>query len=146
MDNQPPVTASTPNQTKNIVIIEDETFIADIYAREFTKAGFQVKVANDGPSGLKLLTEERFDILLLDIMLPGMHGLEVLRQWRIKNPSSNMPVLLLTNLGQDEVIKEAFNLGAQGYLIKSSYTPQQVVAEVKNALSGQPPKNPIPAS
>lgn len=135
------------NPTANIIlIVEDETFIADIYAREFTKAGYRVKIASDGQTGLKIMTEEKFDLLLLDIMLPGMHGLEVLRQWRIKNPTSTMPILLLTNLGQDEVIKEAFNLGAQGYLIKSSYTPQQVVQEVRNALSGQASKTPPPAA
>lgn len=129
---------------KKILLIEDETFIADIYARELTKAGFQVRVAPDGTSGFQALQEETFDLLLLDIMLPGMHGLELLRQWRIKYPESTMPVILLTNLGQDEVIKEGFNLGAKGYLIKASYTPKQVVAEVVNALSGKAPGSSIP--
>lgn len=119
---------------KKIIIVEDETFIADIYSHELTKAGFEVKTAKDGDAGLKLLESEEFDLLLLDIMLPGIHGLELLKQWRVKHPQSKMPVLLLTNLGQDEVIKEAFSLGAQGYLIKASYTPQQVVTEVQNAL------------
>lgn len=119
---------------KKILIIEDETFIADVYSHELTKAGFSVKTAKDGPSGLKALEEENFDLLLLDIMLPGIHGLELLKQWRVKHPASKMPVLVLTNLGQDEVIKEAFTLGAQGYLIKASYTPNQMVTEVQNAL------------
>lgn len=129
-------------QSKRIIIIEDESFIADIYAHELTKAGFEVRIENNGVAGLQALEKEQFDLLLLDIMLPGMHGLELLRQWRIKHPNSTMPVLLLTNLGQDEVIKEAFALGAQGYLIKASYTPQQVVAEVANALQSQAKPNP----
>jgi len=119
---------------QKILIIEDESFIADIYSHELTKSGFEVKVENNGLEGLKALEGGGFDLLLLDIMLPGMHGLEILKQWRTKNPDAKLPVLLLTNLGQDEVIKEAFALGAQGYLVKASYTPQQVVAEVKNAL------------
>lgn len=127
---------------KKIIIIEDETFIADIYAREFTKAGFEVKVANDGQKGLQMLESETFDLLLLDIMLPGIHGLEVLKQWKAKYPESNMPVILLTNLGQDEVIKEAFALGASGYLIKASYTPQQIVTEVQNTLQN-PANKPV---
>lgn len=133
-----------PN-AKKILIIEDEAFIADIYARELTKAGFLVKIANDGMQGMQMLESETFDLLLLDIMLPGMHGLELLRQWRLKYPTSAMPVLLLTNLGQDEVIKEAFSLGAQGYLVKASYTPQQVVTEVQNTLQNPPtkPVNPV---
>lgn len=124
--------------SKKILLIEDETFIADIYARELTKAGFNVKVVGNGNDGLKLLQEERFDLLLLDIMLPGMHGLEVLRQFKLKHPNSTIQIVLLTNLGHEEVIKEAFSLGAQGYLIKASYTPKQVVSEVSNVLTGKP--------
>lgn len=126
---------------KKILLIEDEAFIADIYERELAKAGFEVKVVGEGKAGLETLEKESFDLLLLDIMLPGMHGLELLREWRIRNPKSTMPIILLTNLGQDEVIKEAFTLGAQGYLIKASYTPQQVVTEVQNTLQKPPPTN-----
>lgn len=132
-------------QPKRILLIEDENFIADIYARELTKEGFEVKIVGDGVNGLKALETESFDLLLLDIMLPGMHGLELLRQWKIKHPDSNMPVILLTNLGQDEVIKEGFTLGARGYLIKASYTPKQIVTEVANALSGKAPGAPTSA-
>jgi len=122
---------------KKILLVEDETFIADLYSRQLTKAGFDVKTTNDGISGLKDLESADFDLLLLDIMLPGMNGLELLKQWRTKQPKSTMPVLLLTNLGQDEVIKEGFALGAQGYLIKAGYTPEQVVNEVQNVLAGK---------
>lgn len=126
----------SPNQ-KNILIIEDEQFIAEIYSRELTKAGFLVNIAPDGLVGLQMLQSQSFDLLLLDIMLPGMHGLELLKHWKSKFPDSKMPILLLTNLGQEEVIKEAFSFGATGYFIKASYTPQQIVAEVQNVLSGK---------
>lgn len=127
-----------PSQAK-ILITEDETFIADLYSHVLQKAGFQVKTANDGQAALNTLSAEQFNLMLLDIMMPGMNGLEVLRQWKLKNPQSTMIVLLLTNLGQDSVIKEGFELGAQGYLIKSSMTPEQVVVEVQNALKASPP-------
>lgn len=133
-----------PTNAKKILLVEDEGFIADLYTHELTKNGFQVKVASDGLLGLQFLQQETFDLLLLDIMLPGMHGLELLRQWRTKFPDSKMPVILLTNLGQEEVIKEAFTLGAKGYLIKASYTPQQVATEVLNALSQTTPVAPNP--
>lgn len=123
--------------TKKILLIEDEVFISDLYSRQLSKAGFDVKVANDGPSGLKTLEEDKFDLLLLDIMLPGMNGLELLKKWRAKEPKNDMPVLLLTNLGQDEVIKEGFSLGVQGYLIKAGYTVEQIINEVRNALAGK---------
>ncbi|MBI2021261.1 response regulator [Candidatus Daviesbacteria bacterium] len=120
---------------KRILIIEDEHFIADLYNRVMTKAGLQVKIALNGKDGLELLEQENFDLLLLDILLPDMNGLEVLRRWKLKKPDSKMIILLLTNLGQDAVIKEGFVLGAQGYLVKASYTPDQVVTEVINALA-----------
>lgn len=127
-----------------ILLVEDEKFIADLYSSQLQKAGFEIKVANDGLTGLQMLSTEQFDLLLLDIMLPGMNGLELLRDFKSKNPNSKMVVLLLTNLGQDAVIKEGFDLGAQGYLIKASYTPDQVVQEVKNALSGKSAGTPNP--
>lgn len=130
--------------SKKILIVEDEAFIADLYARQLTLAGYQVRVANDGQMGLQVLEQEAFDLLLLDIMLPGINGLELLRQWRGKHPENQMPVLLLTNLGQDAVIKEGFTLGAQGYLIKASYTPDQIVNEVRNALAGKQAGSPNP--
>lgn len=135
---------------KKILIIEDEVFIAEIYSRELSKAGFTVSTASDGLTGLEALEKDHYDLLLLDILLPNMHGLEVLRQWKVKHPIEKMAVLLLTNLGQDEVIKEAFALGANGFLIKASYTPKQVVSEVVNVLNGQPvggtPQTPSPAA
>ncbi len=130
---------------KKILLVEDEDFIRELYVRQLTKAGFQVKYAVDGTSGLETLKTEKFDLLLLDIMLPGMNGLQLLREYKTQNPNSTMITILLTNLGQEAVIKEGFELGAQAYLIKASYTPDQVVNEVKNALFGgqpTPPPNP----
>ena len=133
---------------KKILLVEDEDFIRELYVRQLTKSGFNVKTAVDGQSGLDTLKTETFDLLLLDIMLPGMNGLQLLREFKAQNPNSTMIVILLTNLGQEAVIKEGFELGAQAYLIKASYTPDQVVTEVKNALSGgqpTPPPSPTPA-
>lgn len=132
---------------KKILLVEDEDFIRELYTRQLTKAGFTVKSAADGQSGLETLKAEAFDLLLLDIMLPGMNGLQLLREFKTQNPNSPMMTILLTNLGQEAVIKEGFELGAQAYLIKASYTPDQVVNEVKNALfgSGQPTPPPTPA-
>lgn len=131
---------------KKVLLVEDEDFIRDLYVRQLSKAGFQVKSAADGQIGLDMLKNETFDLLLLDIMLPGINGLQLLREFKTQNPNSSMVTILLTNLGQEAVIKEGFELGAQAYLIKASYTPDQVVNEVKNALMGgsqpTPPPNP----
>lgn len=121
-----------------ILLVEDEPSIRDLYSRQLTKAGHLVIAAEDGTKGLEQLKTTVFDILLLDIMLPGLNGLQVLREFKSLNPSAPTKVILLTNLGQDTVIKEGFSLGANAYLIKASYTPDQVVAEIQNLLTGQP--------
>jgi DNA-binding response OmpR family regulator len=126
------------NTPSRIIIIEDEVFIADLYARQLTKAGYLVKTVNDGTAGLQELNQSEYDLLLLDIMLPGLNGLEILRQFKLTHPQSKMIIFLLTNLGQDTVIKEAFQLGANGYLIKAAYTPDQILVEVKKALDAAP--------
>lgn len=133
-------------QNKKILLVEDEDFIRELYVRQLTKEGFLVKSAPDGQTGLNLLKTESFDLLLLDIMLPGMNGLQLLREFKTQNPNSPMVTILLTNLGQEAVIKEGFELGAQAYLIKASYTPDQVVNEVKNALSGGQPTPTVPST
>lgn len=127
---------------KKILLVEDEDFIRSLYQRQLQKAGFEVYTAVDGATGLNMLKTQTFDLLLLDIMLPGMNGLQLLKEFKTQNPNSPMITILLTNLGQEAVIKEGFELGAQAYLIKASYTPDQVVAEVKNALSGGQPTPP----
>lgn len=120
------------------LIIEDEQFIRDIYKRQLEKAGIAVDGFGNGTEGLQAISQNKYDIILLDIMLPDLNGLEILKQIK-QNPSlKNIPVIMLTNLGQDEVIKEGFALGAQGYFIKASYTPDQIVQEVKKVLSKNP--------
>lgn len=130
---------------KRILLVEDEDLIRELYSRELTKAGFWIKAVATAEEGLQFLSKESFDLLLLDIMLPGMNGLQLLREYKLKQPTSNMIVILLTNLGQESVIKEGFDLGAQAYLIKGSYTPDQIVQEVNSALGGKP-SNPAPGN
>lgn len=132
-------------QAPKVLLVEDEDSIRDLYTRQISRAGFTVKAVADGQQGITALGTEVFDILLLDIMLPGINGLQVLREFKAKYPNSTMKVILLTNLGQEAVIKEGFSMGANAYLIKSSYTPDQIVQEIKNALANQPittPQNP----
>ncbi len=125
------------DQQKKILLVEDEQLIRDLYTRELAKAGYAVKAASSAEEGLIELTKEMFDMLLLDIMLPGMNGLEMLKEYKSKNPQTAMIVVLLTNLGQDSIIKEGFELGAQGYLIKGAYTPTQIIQEVRSAFGNK---------
>ncbi len=120
-----------------ILIVEDDLFIRELYERQLSLEGYEISTAEDGEIGLNRLAESIPDLLLLDIMLPKVSGLDLLRTIKAKEETKNIPVILLTNLGQDSVIKEGFNLGADGYLIKSAYTPDQIIEEVKKFLSAQ---------
>ena len=119
-----------------ILIVEDDQFISRLYQHLFTLEGYEIEAVGDGEAALKRITAGGLDLVLLDIMLPKMNGLDVLRRLRETPPAiPNGPVVLLTNLGQDSVIKEGFKLGAKGYMIKSALEPKQLVAEVKTYLA-----------
>lgn len=121
---------------KKVLVVDDEDSVREIYRHEFLTSGYTVVVAADGEEGLLKAGEEQPDIMLLDIMLPKMSGIEVLRALKENQLTKKIPVLLLTNLGEETIIKEGFELGADGYLLKVSYTPAQVVDEVKKFFEG----------
>lgn len=119
-----------------ILVVEDDQFLRDLYKELLTEEGYDVDVAADGEEGLDKFSKGGFALVLLDIMLPKMDGLEILRRSKKNRPEKpNGPIVLLTNLGQDSIIKEGFNLGASGYLIKSAMNPDQVLSEVKVFLT-----------
>ncbi len=121
------------SSAKKILIVEDDYFISDIYKRVFTKAGYIVSTALDGEIAINIVKDKTFDIILLDIMLPKVTGINVLTEYR--KPESTVlhtPVFLITNLGQEAIIKEAFKIGADGYLLKAQLAPQDIVAEIDN--------------
>lgn len=126
------------DQAKKVLVVDDEDSVREIYRHEFLNNGYTVIVAQDGEEGLLKAGEETPDIVLLDIMLPKMSGIEVLRALKENELTKKTPVLLLTNLGEETIIKEGFELGADGYLLKVSYTPSQVVDEVKKFFEGTP--------
>jgi len=119
---------------KKILIIEDDQDVRELYAEVLRDEGFGVEEAVDGQSGLAKALEGGYDLILLDIMLPKFDGLEVLKTIKKKEELKNIPIILLTNLGREAIIKEGFELGADGYLIKSEHTPEEIVQEVKRFL------------
>jgi len=121
---------------QRILVVEDDQFLRELYDELLKEEGYEIDLAPDGEEGLAKFQKGGYDLVLLDIMLPKIDGLEILR--RVKNKPPEKPngiVVLLTNLGQDSIIKEGFNLGASGYLIKSAMNPDQVLSEVKVFLS-----------
>ena len=118
--------------SKRIIIIEDDTFLRDLYVEMLRDEGYTVDTALDGEEGILKLRSNGYDLALLDIMMPKKDGLQVLRE--VQESRTTCPIVMLTNLGQDQVIKDALKLGAAGYLIKSSLAPDQVVAKVAEFL------------
>lgn len=117
-----------------ILLVEDEKDVRELYQRQLTKAGFAVTAIPDGEKALETLKHNQFDLVLLDIMLPGINGLQVLKEFKTQNPQSPMKVMIVSNLGQDPVVKEGLSLGAVAYLVKVAYTPDQIVDEVRKTL------------
>jgi len=122
------------DEKKSILLVEDDAFLAKIYAKTFEDAGFDVHLASNGEDGLKLAARDKTDIVLLDILLPNMDGFEVLEKLKADEATKNIPVVILSNLGQREDVDRALNSGAAGYLIKAHTMPQKAVGKVKEVL------------
>lgn len=116
-------------------MVEDEEFIRDLFKRQLDLSGFSTDAFGTGQDGLAAISKNAYDLVLLDIMLPDINGLQILQTIRQNPATKNIVVVLLTNLGQDAVIKQGFELGADGYLVKAAYTPDQIVQEVKNIVA-----------
>ncbi len=120
---------------KRILLIEDDEFIRDLYKRQLDLAGFSTDTASTGIEGIKKTEQSPFDLILLDIMLPDINGIEVLGKLKENEQTKQIPVIALSNVGLDEVMTEAKKLGAVKYLIKSLYTPDKIIDEVNVVLS-----------
>ena len=119
---------------KKILIVEDEAILAEMYQDKFTQSGYEVSLAFNSEEGLALAKKERPDLILLDILLPKENGIQFLN-WLRKDPEiSSMPVVAFSNYDDPETKKEAFQLGVKDYLIKTNYTPQQIVEKIKSYL------------
>lgn len=123
------------NSTKRILIVEDDQFLREFYQELLQGESFVVDIAEDGEAGLTKAKQGGYSLVLLDIMMPKKDGLQVLRELKLAPPTTpNGPIVILTNLGQDVVIKQCFEMGATGYLIKSAMNPDQVLTEVHSYL------------
>ncbi|KKP69912.1 hypothetical protein A2X44_01740 [candidate division CPR3 bacterium GWF2_35_18] len=122
-------------QIKKILIVEDDEFLSSLYKELLTEEGYNVDLMKDGQTGLDAAKKGGYDLILLDIMLPKMDGLQVLKTLEESNNEKNGPIVMLTNLGQDSIVRDALKNGASGFLIKSSMTPDQVLHEVRVFLN-----------
>ena len=118
-----------------IAIIEDDPVISQMYRTKFEMAGFDVQMADNGKRGVALVEDFLPDIILLDLMMPEMNGVEALQIIRKHEWGKNIPVIVLTNMGEEESPKELKSLGVLSYIVKANLTPNQVLERVKDSLN-----------
>jgi len=125
--------AATPRTL--VLLIEDEPALRDIYSTKMRMDGFEVIEASDGIEGFDAAIQRVPDVVLLDIMLPIKDGFEVLKDLKGNAKTQAVPVIILSNLGQEYEIKHGMALGASGFFIKANMTPSAIVDEVRKAVA-----------
>lgn len=123
-----------PDQKTKILLIEDEEMLANMYEVKFKNEGYDLIKAADGAVGLEMAKSMNPNFILLDIIMPKMDGFSVLKSLKEDAATKDIPVMLLTNLGQDEDVQKGKQLGAVGYLVKANVTPSEVVASVQKEI------------
>ncbi len=119
---------------KKILLIEDDPFLVDIYSTKLKESGLLVEVATDGQIGLRKLKEKKFDLLVLDIVLPQIDGWQILKEIEKDEGLKDMKIFVFSNLGQKEEVEKGLRMGVIKYFIKAHFTPNEIVGEIKKAL------------
>lgn len=119
---------------KIILLIEDESALQKTFGEILKQEGYEMVSALDGEIGLRMAKVKKPDLILLDLVLPKMHGFEVLKALKEDKETKNIPVIVSTNLEGIEDVERAIELGATTYLVKAQYSLEEVVAKIKKAL------------
>lgn len=118
-----------------ILLVEDDKFLRELIARKLTQEQYEVVQVADGEEALKQIGKEKPDLVLLDLILPGIDGFEVLAKIEEDVKVAAVPVIILSNLGQKEDVERGLKLGAVDYLVKAHFTPNEIIEKVKQALA-----------
>jgi DNA-binding response OmpR family regulator len=119
---------------QKILLIEDDKMLLEMYTAKFTREGFEIATAENGSDGLKAARDMKPDMVLLDIIMPKLDGFATLKEIRKDENIKDVPVILLTNLGQDQDIQKGKDLGADDYFVKANHTPTEIVEKVQELL------------
>jgi DNA-binding response OmpR family regulator len=114
-----------------VLIVEDDKFLRDLLAKKLTKVGFSVETADDGLSGFKKAQTGWPNIILLDLVLPGVDGFKIISLLKENSATDKIAIIILSNLNQQEDIDRAKALGVKDYLIKALHTPDEIVEKIK---------------
>ncbi len=123
------------NEKKVVLIVEDDEFLRSLTAKRLEKENYAIEVAVDGENAISLLDTLKPSIILLDLLLPGKDGFEVLKKIRSTEAVKNVPVVIFSNLGQKEDIEKAKALGVEDFLIKANFTLDDVVGKINKLVN-----------
>jgi DNA-binding response OmpR family regulator len=122
------------DQKQTILLIEDDRYLSKAADLALRRHGFTVVTGRDGEEGLRLANEIAPDLILLDLIMPKMHGFEVLKNLKLKESTARIPVMVMSNLGQEDDMKQAMEGGAVAYLIKANISTSELALRVDRAL------------
>jgi len=117
-----------------ILLVEDDKFLRELLVRKLEAVGFKISTAVDGREALKKVKEELPELVLLDLVLPGVDGFDILKEIKEDSTTSKIPVIILSNLGQREEVERGLRLGADDYLIKAHFTPDEIITKITDVL------------
>jgi PleD family two-component response regulator len=120
---------------RTIVVVDDDAFITTMYQETLTKAGFTVVLASNAEEALQAVVHEKPDIMLLDLVMPGYDGFEILKAMKANEATKQVPVVILSNLTQDDVEEQARSLGAIDYIVKVNLPPRELITRLNRVLS-----------
>ncbi len=120
---------------KKVLITEDDIFLANAYKVKLEQAGYEVEILADGEDVMQSVSKQKPDLMILDLMMPRKSGFDVLKELKANPDYKDIPILIATNLGQDEDKSKAKRLGATEYVVKSEISLQDLVPKINNLLS-----------
>lgn len=118
----------------NILVVEDDTFLANAYRVKLTKSGFTIRIALDGDEVFTILAQFTPDVIILDLMIPKKDGFEVLKLLKADDRWKNIPLIVASNLGQEEDVDRAMKMGANDYIIKSDLSLNDLITKIRSYL------------
>ncbi len=121
---------SQPDSPQNILLVDDDDFIQDVYTTKFEETGLNVETADDGEEGLEKLRSSSYDAVLVDVIMPGMDGMEFLETLRDEELAESASVIVLSNQGQPDDVEAAEAYDVDGYIIKASKVPSEILEEI----------------
>jgi len=126
--------ATDDNNKVKILVVEDDKFLRELLVRKLEGEGLSTVTAADGAEALQKMEETMPKLVLLDLILPGIDGFDVLKKMKENPAIANIPVIILSNLGQKEEVEKGLKLGASDYMIKAHFTPDEIVEKVQKIL------------